>query len=76
VFGEESGEDTDGTYTFQLRLITPDNQTVDITHDQFDATVVGHYLLFYGFFRSGTRLYDVTDGKVVLDKLTVVGWLP
>jgi hypothetical protein len=76
VFREESGEDTGGTYTFRLKLVTPDGKTLDITDAQFDATIVGHYLLFYGFFHQGTRLYDLGDGKVVLDGFSVVGWLP
>ena len=76
IFQEESGEDTDGTYTFGLKLVTPDGKTTAITHNQFDATIVGHYLLFHGYFGAGTRLYDLGDGKVVLDDLSVVGWLP
>lgn len=75
MFREEPGEDTDGTYTFGLKLVTPDDQTLDITDDQFDATIVGHYLLFYGYFDAGTRLYDLGDGKVVLDKLSLAGWM-
>lgn len=75
MFGEEPGEDTDGTYTFGLKLVTPDDKTLDITDEQFDATVVGHYLLFYGYFGEGTRLYDIGDGKVILDNITSVGWL-
>lgn len=74
-FYEESGEDTGDTGTFRLKLMTPDGRRLDITDEQFDATVVGHYLLFYGYFDEGTRLYDVGDGKVVLDHITSAGWL-
>ena len=74
-FGAQSGEDGGGTLTFGLRLVTPDKQTLTITDEQFDATIVGHHLLFYGFFDAGTRLYDLGDGKVVLDRLIAAGWL-
>lgn len=76
VFDTQAGDDTDGIYTFRLSLVTPDERTLDITDDQFDAAVVGHYLLFYGYFDAGTRLYDLGDGKVVLGGLSLAGWLP
>lgn len=75
AFYEEAGEDTGMTGTFRLNLTTPDGRRLDITDEQFDATVVGHYLLFYGYSDEGTRLYDVANGALVLDKLRSAGWL-
>lgn len=74
-FGVRAGEDTDGTYPTGLWLVTPDNLTLDITDGQFDAVIVGHYLLLYGAFDLGTRLYDLGNGKPVLDNMVLAGWL-
>lgn len=75
VFGAQAGEDTDGTYTFGMKLVTPDDRTTLITNNQFDAAIVGHYLLFRGFFEDGIRVYDLGNGEVVLDNLESAGWL-
>lgn len=76
VFDTQVGDDTDGIYTFRLSLVTPDDRTWVIGDDQFNATIVGHYMLFDGFFGGGKRLYDLGDGKVVLGGLSLAGWLP
>ena len=75
LFDTAPGEDTDGIYTFGLKLVLPDSRTLTITSDQFGSELVGHYLLFHGFFDDGERLYDVGTGEVVLDKLSTGGWL-
>lgn len=64
-----------GVMTMGLELEAPDGRVLDITNVQFDATIRGRYLLFYPFFRGGTQLYDLGDGRVVLDRLTDAGWL-
>lgn len=76
LFDTQAGDDTDGIYTFRLSLVTPDEQTQVIGDDQFNATIVGHYMMFAGFFGGGKRLYDLGDGKVVLDRLVKATWLP
>lgn len=74
-FGVQPGEDTDGTYPTGLQLVTPDNKTHDLAEGQFDAVIVGHYMMIYGMNDEGDQLYDLGDGKLVLDKLTHAGWL-
>lgn len=74
-FDTVPGEDTDGIYTFRLKLMLPDGQIRPITKDQFGAALVGHYLFFHGFFGNGVRLYDVSNGEVVMDDLATGGWL-
>jgi len=74
-FGAQPGEDSDAFHTFGVRLVAPDNRVLDITEDQFDAVIVGHYLLFYGFFDDGTKLYDAGNGQIVLDDLLDAAWL-
>lgn len=76
MFAAQPGEDSGALLTFGLRLVAPDNRALDITDDQFDAAIVGHYLMFYGFFEDGTRLYDLGNGQVVLDELVRAQWLP
>jgi hypothetical protein len=75
LFDTVPGEDTAGIYTFWLKLVLPDERTVMITSEQYGATLVGHYLLYYGFFGNGVKLYDVGNGEVVLDNLGTAGWL-
>jgi hypothetical protein len=76
VFNTIPGEDTDGIYTFGLKLKLPDSRVLTIVDsDQFGAALVGRYLLYHGFFGNGVRLYDVGTGEVVLDKLSTGGWL-
>jgi hypothetical protein len=76
LFDLVPGEDTDGFYTFGLKLVLPDARTITITaDDQYGAALVGHYLLYHGFFENGMRLYDVGNGDVILDQLSTGGWL-
>jgi hypothetical protein len=75
-FGAEPGEDVDPLHTFSLRLVAPDNQVLDMTDGQFDAVIVGHYLVLDNLSDHGARLYDVGNGKLVLDDLIRADWLP
>ena len=76
IFNTVPGEDTDGIYTFGLRLKLPGSRVITIVDsDQFGAALVGHYLFYHGYFGNGVRLYDVGNGQVVLDKLETGGWL-
>jgi hypothetical protein len=64
-----------GVVTMGLELDAPNDRSLDITYDQFEATIRGRYLLFYPFGGGRTQLYDLGDGSVVLDHLTHAGWL-
>ncbi|HEY3858406.1 MAG TPA: hypothetical protein VGM47_02205 [Gammaproteobacteria bacterium] len=74
-FGAQAGEDTDGTYPTGLELVTPDQIAHKLTDGQFDAVIVGHYLLFYELSDHGAQLYDVGNGHLLLNQLLVAGWL-
>lgn len=74
-FGVQPGEDTDGTYPTGLQLVTPDDKTLDLADGQFDAVIVGHYMMFYGMNDEGDQLYDLGNGKVVLDRIRLAGWV-
>lgn len=74
-FGVQPGEDTDGTYPAGMQLVTPDDKTHDLADGQFDAVIMGHYMMFYGMNDDGDQLYDLGDGKVVLDHIRSAGWV-
>jgi hypothetical protein len=74
-FGAQAGEDTDGTYPTGLELVTSDQIAHKLTDGQFDAVIVGHYLLFYELSDHGAQLYDMSNGQLLLDQLRVAGWL-
>lgn len=74
-FGVQPGEDVAGTYPAGLQLVTADEKTLDLADGQFDAVIVGHYLMFYGMNDEGDGLYDLGNGKQVLDKLSLAGWV-
>ena len=64
-----------GAVTMGLEVEAPNDLTFDITNVQFDATIRGRYLLFCPRGGGHTQLYDLSDGSVVLDRLTDAGWL-
>jgi len=53
-------------YTFGLTFLLPDAKAVTATTGQYGSTLVGHYLFYHGFFGDGVRLYDVSNGEVIL----------
>lgn len=74
IINTSQGGDTGSTLTMRMTLKVQDKAEIEITNRQSSASLMGKYLINYGFWGDGHKLYDIGTGEV-LSVLFTSSWV-